>query len=108
MRDTYRKETIYMKKINWNFIWNVVNGAAVIYLMLLALMYLAACILTGFADMASNCNLEDGWLFATMVSVWVVLIKPVGSKVVDQLLKAREIIEEKYTKQKKTVRSTNK
>lgn len=98
-----------MKKIKWNLIWNVINGLSVLYLTFLAIMYLAVCLIDGFVDTAKSCDLSDGFLFIAMMAIWIVLIKPVGEKVVDQLLKARENIEDRYTKQKKAaVKSANK
>lgn len=82
-------------------IWNVISALSVLYLLGLSIEYVIMFILEGAIDTFKNTYIEGGWAFFMVVSMIIVLYHVFSKIILIQLLRAREIMEEKADKAKK-------
>ena len=90
-----------------NVVWNVVSGLSVLYLVLLSVEYVVLLILEGAKDIIGSAHLDGPESFITVVAIVIVLIHVIDKIVIEQFLRAREIIEEKADKRKKAAVKKN-
>ena len=90
-----------------NVVWNVVSGLSVLYLILLSVEYVVLLILEGAKDIIGSAHLDGPESFITVVAIVIVLIHVIDKIVIEQFLRAREIIEEKADKRKKAAVKKN-